>query len=87
MKIVIYVNYSNKEFSSDFKLSNMLIGMGHNVFLAVNDNQFKELKSNCDNAIIGASCNDLDAVKNFKDLYKVDSNDDISNIICNITRK
>jgi hypothetical protein len=53
----------NNPFSSpspknrDFKLSNMLIDNGHNVFLAVNDIQFEELKTKCDKAYIGYSYN------------------------------
>jgi len=55
MKIVIFVNYSSPEFNTDFNLSNQLIGYGHNVFLAVNDDQFLELKKNCDKAVLGLS--------------------------------
>ena len=55
MKIVLYVDYSSNEFNNDFKLSNMLIGHGHNVFLAVNDTQFIELKNKCDIAYLGLS--------------------------------
>lgn len=55
MKIVIFVDYSSKEFNSDFKLSNMLINKGHSVFLAINDNQFYELKEKCDKSYLGLS--------------------------------
>ena len=55
MKIVIYVDYSNKEFQEDFKISNMLIERGHNVFLAVNDVQFEYLRSKCDISYLGKS--------------------------------
>ena len=60
MKIVILVDYSNKEFNKDFILSNKLISSGHNVFLAVNIDQFLELKKNCDHAVLGVSANKLD---------------------------
>lgn len=55
MKIVVYVDYSNVNFNKDFMLSNRLIGDGHNVFLAINNNQFEELKKNCDKSILGFS--------------------------------
>ena len=55
MKIVIYVNYSSIEFNKDFQLSNTLISSGHNVFLAINDIQYNELKKNCDKAVLGYS--------------------------------
>ena len=55
MKIVLLVDYSNKEFNKDFMLSNSLIARGHNVFLAVNDEQFKDLLSKCDRAYLGVS--------------------------------
>ena len=55
MKIVLLVDYSNKEFNKDFVLSNSLIAKGHNVFLAVNDNQFNDLISKCDRAYLGLS--------------------------------
>ncbi|MGN0960597.1 MAG: hypothetical protein ACI4PF_00190 [Christensenellales bacterium] len=57
MKIVILVDYSSPEFNKDFKLSNMLISQGHNVFLAINENQFNDLKKNCDKAVLGYSFN------------------------------
>jgi len=55
MKIAIYVDYSNSQFNKDFVMANKLIEMDHNVFLAVNDNQFKHLKSNCNKAVLGYS--------------------------------
>lgn len=55
MKIVIYVDYSNSQFNKDFQVSNQLIEQGHNVFLAVNEGQFEELKKNCDKAFRGYS--------------------------------
>ena len=55
MKIVLFVDYSNKEFNNDFRLSNMLINQGHSVFLAVNDIQFNELKAKCDRSYLGLS--------------------------------
>ena len=55
MKIVILVDYSNTDFNKDFRVSNMLINQGHNVFLAINNDQFEELKSKCDNAYLGYS--------------------------------
>lgn len=55
MKIVIYVDYSNAEFNNDFKISNVLINKGHNVFLAVNDTQFNELTNKCDLSFLGLS--------------------------------
>lgn len=55
MKITIFVNYSSKEFNKDFNLANMLISKGHNVFLAINDNQFNELKIQCDRVFLGYS--------------------------------
>jgi hypothetical protein len=58
MKIVIYVDYSNVKFNNDFNISNELISLGHNVFLAVNDTQFEELKKNCDKAVLGYSFNE-----------------------------
>ena len=55
MKIVIFVDYSNKEFNKDFQLSNMLIAKGHNVFFAINDEQFIDLKNKCDMLFLGLS--------------------------------
>ncbi|MBQ7352284.1 MAG: hypothetical protein IJW59_05455 [Clostridia bacterium] len=55
MKIVIDVNYSSSKFNMDFKLSNMLIERGHNVFLAISQEQFLQLKKNCDKAVLGFS--------------------------------
>lgn len=61
MKIVIFVDYSSSEFNKDFKLSNMLISRGHNVFLAVNNTQYEGLKKNCDKAVRGfSSLKDID---------------------------
>jgi len=60
MKIVILVNYKDKNFNKDFQVSNLIMSYGHNVFLAVNDDQFKYLMSKCDKGIIGfsgKSCN------------------------------
>jgi len=73
MKIVIFVDYSNSNFNNDFKLSNMLIERGHNVFLAINKTQFDELKKNCDLAVCGVS-------SDFSDLsydLHLDKNNDI----------
>ncbi len=58
MKILIYVDYSNPEFNKDFKLSNELLSAGHNVFLAVNNEQFDALKGNCDRVLVGYSSNE-----------------------------
>jgi hypothetical protein len=58
MKIVILVDYSDKNFNKDFELANMLIGKGHHVFLAINDMQFTDLKKNCDKAVLGYSSKD-----------------------------
>ena len=58
MKIVIKVDYSSLEFNKDFKLSNMLLSKGHNVFLAVGMEQFLYLKKNCDKAVLGYSIKD-----------------------------
>lgn len=55
MKIVIFVDYSNIEFNKDFQVSNRLINAGHNIFLAINDVQFEELRNRCDKAYIGYS--------------------------------
>lgn len=55
MKIVIYVDYSNAEFNKDFVMSNLLLGENHNVFLAVNNFQFENLKHKCDLSLIGHS--------------------------------
>lgn len=55
MKIVIYVDYSNKEFNKDFQMSNSLIAKGHNVFFAINNVQFDELRGNCDLSLLGVS--------------------------------
>lgn len=60
MKIVLLVDYSSKEFNRDFSLSNTLIAKGHNVFLAVNDNQFNDFAAKCDRVYLGLSaCNRL----------------------------
>ncbi len=76
MKIVIYVDYSNKEFNKDFMLSNTLIARGHNVFLAVNDEQFKELSLKCELSLIGISYN-----KNFEGIKKITKFMSIDDII------
>lgn len=55
MKIVILVDYSNSNFNKDFQMANILIDNGHNVFLAINDNQFDDLKLKCDRAYLGYS--------------------------------
>ena len=55
MKIVLYVDYSSSEFYKDFNVSNLLISKGHNVFLAINDKQFNELKNKCDACYLGNS--------------------------------
>lgn len=55
MKIVIYVDYANDQFNKDFKLANVLIEHGHNVFFAVNDEQFEYFKGKCDLTINGYS--------------------------------
>lgn len=78
MKIVILVDYSSTNFNIDFKTSNMLISSGHNVFLAINDEQFKDLGSNCDKKIIGCSVNSGQAD------YKIDSNLSLDQNINNI---
>ena len=39
MKIIIYVNYSSKEFNKDFDYANMLIENEHNVLMVSNDKQ------------------------------------------------
>ena len=69
MKIVIFVDYSNSEFNKDFKLSNMLISRGHNVFLAINDRQFAELKNNCDKAVKGYSRSNIDGFEHLSELF------------------
>ena len=56
MKIVICVDYSNKQFNKDFELSNRLIADGHHVFLAINMSQFEYFQANCDLCIKGYSC-------------------------------
>lgn len=59
MKIVILVDYSNSNFNKDFQMANMLIDNGHNVFLAINDNQFEDLKLKCDRAYLGYSSSSI----------------------------
>ena len=71
MKIVIYVDYANSNFNKDFSFSNQLIAKGHNVFLAINDIQFEELKKNCDNAILGFSYSN----SGYNDIARLDSLD------------
>ena len=68
MKIVIYVDYSNKNFNKDFEIANMLIERGHNVFLAINDDQFNDLKNRCDKAVKGYSYSVIDGIEHIKDL-------------------
>lgn len=75
MKIVLLVDYSNKEFNKDFMLSNSLIARGHNVFLAVNDVQFKDLLLKCDRAYLGMSATDKSA--SYPSIGIVDNNIDI----------
>ena len=58
MKIVIYVDYSNSQFNKDFQVSNMLIDKGHNVFLAVTEEQFEYFKDKCDRSFVGYSHGD-----------------------------
>lgn len=57
MKIVIYVDYSNSNISKDFNAANMLIENGHNVFFAINDEQFDFLQNKCERSVIGYSFN------------------------------
>ena len=71
MKIAIYVNYANNNFNKDFKVSNELLGRGHNVFLAVSDEQLLYFKGNCDIVCLGYS------MAEFGDKYKLDIIDDI----------
>ena len=81
MKIVIYVDYSNVEFNRDFRMSNELIALGHNVFLAVNDNQFEELKKNCDKAILGFSTINSNHVDCNLKLHKINNIEDAIDLI------
>lgn len=79
MKITIYVDYSNAQFNNDFVMANRLIAGGHNVFLAVNDNQFEELKKNCDIAILGYSFDRID--KKYMDSVSIDKTVSIDDMI------
>ena len=75
MKIVIFVDYSNKEFNKDFVLSNSLISKGHNVFLAVNDIQFRDLLNKCDIAYLGMSADNKK--QDYPSIGTIDNNVDI----------
>ena len=91
MKIVIYVNYTSSEFNNDFKLSNMLIERGHNVFLAVNDEQFDYFRANCDKFVIGLSMSHCytqvhDNLQEYDNLYYVDGIKELSQIIDEIIK-
>lgn len=55
MKIAIYVNYSSANFNNDFVMSNTLIANGHNVFLAVTEDQLNYFRENCDIVCRGVS--------------------------------
>ncbi|MBE5757430.1 MAG: hypothetical protein E7345_00675 [Clostridiales bacterium] len=55
MKILIYVNYSNKEFNKDFSYANLLIEKGHNVLLVTNDVQLNSAKDYYDILLWGYS--------------------------------
>ena len=74
MKIVIYVDYANAQFNKDFKLANVLIEHGHNVFFAVNDEQFEYFKDKCDKSICGYS------------QTKISYNADISTLNCELSK-
>lgn len=71
MKIVILVNYSDSQFNMDFKLSNELIAGGHNVFFAVNSEQFEYLSLNCDMKYRGYSMSNS---SDYKDIPIISDN-------------
>lgn len=59
MNIVIYVNYSDKEFNKDFAISNVLL-KEHNIFLAINEEQLNSLYASCDIMFRGLSAKNID---------------------------
>lgn len=78
MNIVIYVNYSDKEFNNDFRIANVLLEE-HNVFFAINNMQLEILCDKCDLLIRGLSAKNINLDNyNYYDLnentYKEDIN-------------
>jgi hypothetical protein len=59
MNIVIYVNYSEKEFNKDFSIANVLL-KEHNVFFAINGRQLSDFYPKCDLLIRGISAKNTD---------------------------
>ena len=84
MKIVILVDYSDSNFNKDFKLSNMLINEGHNVFLAINKDQFNYFMPNCDKSIIGKSA--VKTRQEYSDLLFIAEDISIEDAIQKITK-
>ena len=64
MNIVIFVNYSDKEFNKDFQIANVLL-KEHNVFLVINDIQLDSYYSKCDLLIRGLSAKNIN-LQNYK---------------------
>ena len=87
MKIVIFVDYSHEQFNKDFQLSNMLIEKGHNVFLAINQEQCEYLKKNCNVAVLGYSFNFENKSLNLLSLSKNNSIIESITMIENINKK
>lgn len=81
MNIVIYVNYSDKEFNKDFSIANVLL-KEHNVFFAINNTQLTDFYSKCDLLIRGVSAKNID-LENYKfyDLHENTYLEDIQKFV------
>ena len=63
MKIILYVDFANKDFNKDFELSNALI-QDHTLLLVTNQKQLQSAISSYDIVLFGNSTNDNLQVEN-----------------------
>ncbi len=68
MKIILFVDYTSKDFNKDFEISNVLL-REHSILMVNSQEQLETACPNYDLVILGNSCNNINC--NYKNLINI----------------
>ena len=80
MKIILFVDYSSKDFNKDFEISNVLL-REHSILMVNSQEQLETAYPKYDLVILGYSCNNINC--SYKNLINI-KNLNIEAIICKL---
>lgn len=80
MKIILFVDYTSKDFNKDFEISNVLL-REHSILMVNSQEQLETAYPKYDLVILGNSCNNINC--NYKNLINI-KNLNMEEIICKI---